>query len=238
MDSHCRLLSSAILVATLSLLLPQDVFSQIPADCSDAESLENSVCCPTTADGVCGTNANRGTCVTLNFAGYSNETSDVRTNWPHYFTQVCECNGNFAGHDCGRCKFGYYGSDCSQKQVLPRRPIRELTNEEWIAFNDVIRRTRTYDSGYKVVLEESTPGNASLVVTNISLYHLYIWIHHYTAKDSQDLGNVLRCMWAWYISKCNLMQGFCQLQICHIWLHQYIEIVSTFGGDGNVCAWL
>jgi len=205
MNSSCRLL---FLVASLSLLLPQDVVSQIPTDCSDAESLENSVCCPTTADGICGTNANRGACVTLNFAGYSNETSDVRTNWPHYFTQICECNGNYAGHDCGRCKFGYYGSDCGQKQVLPRRPIRELTDEEWAAYNDIIRRTRTYDSGYKVVLEESTPGNASLVMTSISLYipplHLDSSLHSQGQHGS-------RYYFALHVLK---PSGFCQIQIC------------------------
>lgn len=30
-------------------------------------------------------------------------------------------------------------------------------------------------------------------MTNISLYHLYIWIHHYTAKDSTDPGISLHC---------------------------------------------
>ena len=121
---------------------------------------------------------NRGACVSLNLP------SDVRRNWPYYFTQSCQCNGNYAGYDCSRCKFGYIGFDCNKKRVLPRRPVRELTDEDWITFIDIIKRTRTYDSGYTSVLEESTPGNASLVMTNLSLYHFYIWIQHWYSKQS------------------------------------------------------
>ena len=202
MRSSCSLLAFAILgAATLSPLLLQDASAQIPTDCTDTESLESSVCCPTTADGVCGTDAGRGACVALDTAryGYDDNTTDVRVNWPHYYTQVCGCNGNYGGHDCSRCIFGYFGSDCSQKQVLPRRPIRELTDEDWVEYNDIIRKTRTYDSGYRVVLEESIPGNANLVTTNVSLYHLYIWIHHYTAKDSRTTmpGNAGYKLYCW-----------------------------------------
>lgn len=187
------LLTFALIAPIVSLLLPQDTIAQIPTDCTDALSLESSVCCPTTADGVCGEGANRGTCVTLDFPGYSNETSNVRVNWPHYFTRVCECNRNYAGHDCSRCKFGYFGVNCSEMQVLPRKPIRDLSDQEWMKYIDILRKTKTYNSGYKVVLEESIPGNASLVMSDISLYNLYIWIHHYTAKDSKnpDPGNVV-----------------------------------------------
>ena len=59
-----------------------------------------------------------------------------------------------------------------------------MTDEDWVEFNDVIRATRTYDFGYRAVLEESVPGNASLVMTNITLYQFFVWMHHYTAKDS------------------------------------------------------
>ena len=133
----------------------------------------------------CETNSNRGggACVSLNLPN-SNETSAVRRNWPHYFTQSCQCNVNYADYDCSRCKFGYIRFDCNKNKVIPRRPARELTDEDWITFIDIIKRSRTYDSGYTAVLEESTPGNASLVMTNFSLYHFYIWIHHLTAKDS------------------------------------------------------
>ena len=69
-------------------LMPQCAFGQIPTACADDESLENLRCCPTTSDGVCGEDANRGQCVELNIDGYSTNTTNARDNWPHYFTHV------------------------------------------------------------------------------------------------------------------------------------------------------
>ena len=170
----------------LAVFAVRDAAAQIPTACADAESLSNLRCCPTTPEGVCGADANRGACVTLDREGFSTETTDVRLNWPHFYTQVCQCNGNFGGYDCSRCTFGYYGADCSQKQLLPRRPLRDFSEEDWSDFRDVLRLTRTYDPGYVVLQEESIPGNASIATTNVTLYGLYVWIHHYTAKDSQS----------------------------------------------------
>lgn len=187
MNMSSCLVAFAALTAALSLLL-RDAVAQIPTVCADEQSLANSVCCPSTADGECGGDANRGSCVDLNTTafGYNASTTNVRVNWPHYYTRVCACNGNYAGYDCSRCRFGYYGPGCSNKRVLPRRPVRDFTDEDWATFNGILRLTRTYDSGYSVVLEEATPGTTNLTTTNVSLYHLYIWIHHYTAKDSQN----------------------------------------------------
>ena len=69
-------------------LTPQHAFGQIPTACADDESLESLRCCPTTSDGVCGEDANHGECVELNIDGYNRDTTDVRANWPHYYTQV------------------------------------------------------------------------------------------------------------------------------------------------------
>ena len=40
-----------------------------------------------------------------------------------------------------------------------------------------------------IVLEEAVPGTTNLSMTNISLYNLFVWMHHYAAKDSATLGN-------------------------------------------------
>ena len=141
-----------------------------------------------TSDGVCGQSANRGQCVTLTppQTGYSDNITDVRANWPHYFTRACQCNGNFGGYDCSRCKFGYYGEDCSQFQVLPRRSIHEFSDEDWNEFNEILQVAKTYPSEYMVILEEQKPGTVNLSMTNVSLYDLYTWVHHYAAKDAFD----------------------------------------------------
>ena len=71
-------------------LMPKYTVGQIPTVCADEDSLENLRCCPTTDDGVCGADANRGQCGQLNNNGYVHrmDTTDVRANWPHYFTHV------------------------------------------------------------------------------------------------------------------------------------------------------
>ena len=174
-------------VATLQLL--QETSAQIPTACSDPQSLENAICCPTTANGICGESANRGQCVPLTLPpGYSNETTDVRSNWPHYFTRGCRCNGNFGGYDCSRCRYGYYGEDCSKSQVLPRRSIHEYTDEDWNEFNEILNLAKTYQSEYTVILEEQEPGTSNHTMVNISVYDLFVWLHHYGAKDSLNPG--------------------------------------------------
>ena len=41
-------------------LIPQCTVGQIPTACADDDSLKNLRCCPTTVDGMCGQDANRG----------------------------------------------------------------------------------------------------------------------------------------------------------------------------------
>ena len=45
-----------------------------------------------------------------------------------------------------------------------------------------------HDSGYTIILAESFPGNSSLLTTNITLYKLYVWLHHYAAKDIDSIA--------------------------------------------------
>ena len=87
-----------------------------------------------------------------------------------------------------RCKFGHYGADCSRYQVLSRRSVADFSDAEWTDYNRIIKLTRTYDSGYVAVLEETYPGNTSLRTAPLTLYGMFIWLHHYAAKDSQVLG--------------------------------------------------
>ena len=51
-------------------------------------------------------------------------------------------------------------------------------------YNEIINMTRTYDSGYVAVLEETTPGSTSLNTASMTLYGMFIWLHHYASKDS------------------------------------------------------
>lgn len=69
-------------------ILTHCTYGQIPTVCTDKNSLENLRCCPTTEYGVCGENANHGRCAKLKFDRYSRNTTNVRVNWPHYYTHV------------------------------------------------------------------------------------------------------------------------------------------------------
>ena len=168
-------------------LSPQSVISQIPASCSDTQSLRNMECCPNNCGG-----PSRGTCANIDLpSSFNMSSTDVRANWPHYFRRACSCNGNYGGYDCSRCKYGYYGSNCIKDQNFPRRSIHDLDYFEWHDYIEILNMTRTYPSGYKVVLNESRPGSTNIMTVNISLYDLFVWRHHYAAKNSECNGKAL-----------------------------------------------
>ena len=76
-----------LLIVIGAWLIPQFTVGQIPTACTDYGSLKTLTCCPTTVDGVCGANASRGQCVKLDNK-HIKFTTNVRENWPHYFTHV------------------------------------------------------------------------------------------------------------------------------------------------------
>ena len=158
---------------------------QFPIECMNDTSLQDRRCCPNMCSG-------RGSCTNLNLASLSDVSFDnltVRNNWPYYFMSVCRCNGNYAGADCSRCKYGYYGDDCSKTMTLPRRPISDLTDDEWTEYIDILKRMRTYPSGYFVFTEEPEGPDTDLRTlekTPVNLYDLFIWQHHYAAKDNEN----------------------------------------------------
>ena len=184
-------LSSSLLIymtfGTIILCTTMLQFSngQFPVECMNGATLQSRVCCPRSC-------SNRGTCTSLNLTSsfplqFDNTT--VRDNWPYYFTRACVCDGNYAGFDCSRCKYGYYGSDCSEKMVLPRRPISELSDSEWNDYINILKAARNFYPGYFVFLEEPTASDTDLTTlrkTNVTLYDLFIWQHHYAANDNEN----------------------------------------------------
>ena len=184
----CNSLKMFLFVLVASLLL-QAAVAQIPAVCADRLSLETMTCCPTTPHGICGEDAGRGRCVDVNFPRHSNQTTDVRVNWPHYYTRVCECDGNFGGYDCTRCKYGYYGENCSRKAILQRKALRDFTDEEWEDYIEILRLAKFHRSSFVAVLEETLPGTGEpAMATNVTIYNMMVWFHHYASKDAADLS--------------------------------------------------
>ena len=174
------------MVALVITLSPQIVNSQIPKVCANANSLQNMECCPSD----CGNTSGRGMCVDVQPLP-DIRSCDVRFNWPHYFRRICQCNDNYGGYDCSRCKYGYYGSDCSMKNTIPRKNILNITDSELEEYIEILQMTRTYNSGYVVVLNESRPGRTNVkVVNDVYLYNLFIWLHHFSARDSECEGKL------------------------------------------------
>ena len=175
------------LLFTAAIIRSPQGSAQIPVACLSESSLQGKTCCPNE----CGQDQGRGLCMDIDLpANYDEDSRDVRYNWPHYFTRACSCTGNYAGVDCSRCKYGYYGSACSQKEVLPRKSLQDFSDEEWTDYINTLKMTRTHDSGYGVVVGEYPPGTsaADMKMVNLSLYNLLVWRHHYAVKDSQCIG--------------------------------------------------
>ena len=80
-----------LLMIIRAWLIPQCTVGQIPTACANDDSLENLRCCPTTADGVCGVDANRGHCDELNIDGYSTNTTDVHATTLLTYVSCINC---------------------------------------------------------------------------------------------------------------------------------------------------
>ena len=195
-------IQKALLLAALTHVLM--VNAQIPRLCVNEASITSRECCPIpTIPGSedtlpCGENHGRGECVDISsmcnqFSPQYNE-NHVRDNWPHYFTRGCKCNGNFAGYDCGECKFGWKGDDCMEKESESRLSVAGLLDDtedserKWNDYKNTLYEAKnTTSTRYVVLTEDVVPGDASTVINsarNITVYDLFVWYHHYVAKDN------------------------------------------------------
>lgn len=113
-----------LLAVTLCATLTR---AQFPRECVTPEGLRSGQCCPSptgaaAAGDECGSGTGRGRCVSIaaddrrHGPQYPYAGRDDRERWPlRFFNRTCQCNGNFSGHDCGRCRHGLTGPDCDQR---------------------------------------------------------------------------------------------------------------------------
>lgn len=101
------------------------VSAQFPRECVTPEALRSGTCCPS-PNGLnndpCGVSTGRGQCVFISVDAsphgpqYPHDGQDDRELWPiRFFNRTCQCNNNFGGFDCGRCKHGWTGFNCDQR---------------------------------------------------------------------------------------------------------------------------
>ena len=161
--------------------------AQFPKECMNATILQTKKCCPDE----CGSKEGRGMCGSVDLPKDLQEESSVRNAWPYYFNHVCICNHNFSGYNCGRCKYGHYGESCNNSKIVERRPISDCSPQEWKDYMDILAMTKKHYSDHMVFLEEPQSSNSDpsqLPQSNITLYDLFVWQHHYPAKDSENEG--------------------------------------------------
>ena len=118
---------------------------------------------------------------------------DERHNWPGaLYYKVCKCNANFAGYDCNKCAFGYYGSTCTQKKNLIRRNFLNLTaweKERYMRYvkkskeyrSDFVVTSTSYEEIYRTVMHGGDPSH---FFSDVTRYDLFTWMHYYAARDT------------------------------------------------------
>ena len=195
-------------IALLAVQLVHLTDAQIPKPCAGMDEMTARECCPTPAalgeadPGPCGVNIGRGSCQPI--ANLNTEfADDVRENWPfNYFNMTCVCEEQFGGYDCGGCSFAYIDNDCSQKVVRERKPITELTEEEWVDYLNAIDKAKNSKSNYMVVTRNFTENVTELVdsMVNPTHYDMFVWLHHFAAKEaavgqSKFTLKLLMCEW-------------------------------------------
>lgn len=176
----------------LSCALVQHASSIIPRPCATVENLRSKECCPDDTD-PCGKSKSRGECVNVT-EPTNNEGDDLRYHWPtRLFNKLCECKDNYSGYDCSECKFGYEMNAAGQCELQPVRVRKSLKMLDWKTYISLLNETKYTPSRYYVVTEtfntaikQSNDRALMDSIFNPTLYNLFIWIHHYSAKDNES----------------------------------------------------
>ena len=192
-------LGSAVLLTALL-----EVTAIIPMPCAKLTSLNARECCPVPSQlggnpGPCGINLGRGSCGEITVP-YNPAETDVRANWPiQYFSRACKCNERFGGYDCGECSYAYNDgtTSCTEKTIYARKSVGDMSRKNWRCYRQALRAIKDNSSRYMVSITDYTgdPEEVMRSLVRPTTYNLFVWLHHFVAKDNEAGKKLLLRLW-------------------------------------------
>ncbi|XP_016415576.1 5,6-dihydroxyindole-2-carboxylic acid oxidase-like [Sinocyclocheilus rhinocerous] len=173
--------------------------AQFPRQCVTPEGLQSGTCCPSPTglpNDECGSSTGRGQCVSITAdrrphgPQYPHDGRDDRERWPlRFFNRTCQCNGNFSGFNCGRCRHSLTGPNCDQRVTVVRRNVMQMSADEKRAFVDALDQAKRTVHPDLVICtrryqEIFGPDGASVQFENITIYNYFVWTHYYSVSKT------------------------------------------------------